>query len=85
MVYVRNSYLSRILSEKQRFHDGIPQFAPHGGGKTMLTVSGMNTEEIAYRTGYHSTKFFYRAVRAYTGMSTREYRNLEAADKASGT
>ena len=53
--------------------------------KAMLAVSNLNTEEIAYQTGYHSTKFFYRAFRAYTGMSTREYRKKEIENKASGS
>ncbi|MEN6593564.1 MAG: AraC family transcriptional regulator [Clostridiaceae bacterium] len=86
MVYVSKSYLSRIFKRKtgvsmMEYLNSLRMEA----AKTMLTVSSLNTEEIAYQTGYHSTKFFYRAFRAYTGMSTREYRNLEAADKASGT
>jgi len=51
----------------------------------MLAASTLNTEEIAYRTGYHSTKFFYRAFRAYTGMSTREYRRNEIENRAVGS
>ena len=53
--------------------------------KAMLAASNMNTEEIAYQTGYHSAKFFYRAFRAYTGMSTREYRKREIENKATGS
>ena len=42
--------------------------------KALFAASNRNTDEIAYRAGYRSTKFFNRAFRAYTGMSTREYR-----------
>ena len=39
--------------------------------KALFTASNRNTEVIAYRAGYRSTKFFNRAFRACTGMSTR--------------
>ncbi len=81
MVYVSKSYLSRAFKQKtgvslMEYLNSLRMEA----AKTMLAASSMNTEEIAYQTGYHSTKFFYRAFRAYTGMSTREYRNKEASN-----
>ncbi len=81
MVYVSKSYLSRAFKRKT----GVSLMECLNSlrmetAKTMLAASSMNTEEIAYQTGYHSTKFFYRAFRAYTGMSTREYRNKEASN-----
>ena len=75
MVYVSKSYLSRAFKQKtglslMEYLNSLRMEA----AKAMLAASDMHTDEIAYRTGYHSTKFFYRAFRAYTGMSTREYR-----------
>ena len=75
MVYVSKSYLSRAFKQKT----GLSlmeylNFLRMEAAKALLAASNMNTEEIAYRAGYRSTKFFYRAFRAYTGMSTREYR-----------
>jgi len=86
MVYVSKSYLSRVFKKKtgvsmMEYLNSLRMEA----AKAMLAASAMNTEEIAYQTGYHSTKFFYRAFRAYTGMSTREYRNQEAVDRTSGS
>ncbi|NLI52797.1 MAG: helix-turn-helix transcriptional regulator [Clostridiales bacterium] len=86
MVYVSKSYLSRAFKQKtgvtlMEYLNTLRMEA----AKTMLAASGMNTEEIAYQTGYRSTKFFYRAFRTYTGMSTREYRKQEAASKAVGS
>ena len=75
MVYVSKSYLSRAFKQKtglslMEYLNSLRMEA----AKALLAASNMNTEEIAYRAGYRSTKFFYRAFRAYTGMSTREYR-----------
>ena len=75
MVYVSKSYLSRAFKQKtglslMEYLNSLRMEA----AKALLAASNMNTDEIAYRTGYHSAKFFYRAFRAYTGMSTREYR-----------
>jgi YesN/AraC family two-component response regulator len=86
MVYVSKSYLSRAFKQKtglslMEYLNSLRMEA----AKAMLAASNMNTEEIAYRTGYHSTKFFYRAFRAYTGMSTREYRKSESENKAAGS
>jgi YesN/AraC family two-component response regulator len=86
MVYVSKSYLSRAFKKKtgvtlMQYLNALRMET----AKAMLAATGMNTEEIAYQTGYHSPKFFYRAFRAYTGMSTREYRNKEAADRAVGS
>ena len=86
MVYVSKSYLSRAFKQKtglslMEYLNSLRMEA----AKAMLAASNMNTEEIAYRTGYHSTKFFYRAFRAYTGMSTREYRKSESETRATGS
>ncbi len=86
MVYVSKSYLSRAF----KFKTGLTLMEylcslRMEAAKTLLAASDMNTEEIACQTGYHSAKFFYRAFRAYTGMSTREYRNKEAVKKVSGS
>ena len=86
MVYVSKSYLSRAFKQKaglslMEYLNSLRMEA----AKTMLAASNLNTEEIAYRTGYHSTKFFYRAFRAYTGMSTREYRRNEIENRAVGS
>ncbi len=83
MVFVSKSYLSRAFKLKtglslMEYLNSLRMEA----AKTMLAASNMNTEEIAYQTGYHSTKFFYRAFRAYTGMSTREYRRSKAENRA---
>ena len=82
MVYVSKSFLSRAFKQKtglslMEYLNSLRMEA----AKAMLAASAMNTEEIAYRTGYHSTKFFYRAFRAYTGMSTREYRKSESENQ----
>ena len=86
MVYVSKSYLSRLFKQKTgvSMMDYLNSLRMESA-KAMLVASNMNTEEIAYQTGYHSTKFFYRAFRAYTGMSTREYRNREATNRAAGS
>ena len=86
MVYVSKSYLSRLFKQKTgvSLMDYLNSLRMESA-KAMLVASNMNTEEIAYQTGYHSTKFFYRAFRAYTGMSTREYRNREAMSRAAGS
>lgn len=86
MVYVSKSYLSRAFKQKT----GVSMMEYLNAlrmesAKAMLVASKMNTEEIAYQTGYHSAKFFYRAFRAYTGMSTREFRTNETLDQASGS
>lgn len=86
MVYVSKSYLSRAFKQKtglslMEYLNSLRMEA----AKAMLAASTLNTEEIAYRTGYHSTKFFYRAFRAYTGMSTREYRRNEIENRAVGS
>lgn len=86
MVYVSKSYLSRAFKQKtgvtmMEYLNTLRMEA----AKIMLAASGMNTEEIACQTGYHSAKFFYRAFRAYTGMSTREFRNREALGRAAGS
>mgnify|MGYP003591799735 FL=1 len=75
MVYVSKSYLSRAFKQKtglslMEYLNSLRMEA----AKALLAASNMNTEEIAYRAGYRSTKFFNRAFRACTGMSTREYR-----------
>ena len=86
MVYVSKSYLSRLFKQKTgvSLMDYLNSLRMESA-KAMLVASNLNTEEIAYQTGYHSTKFFYRAFRAYTGMSTREYRNREAQNRATGS
>ena len=86
MVYVSKSYLSRLFKQKigVSLMDYLNSLRMESA-KAMLVASNLNTEEIAYQTGYHSTKFFYRAFRAYTGMSTREYRNREAQNRATGS
>ena len=86
MVYVSKSYLSRLFKQKTgvSLMDYLNSLRMESA-KAMLVASNLNTEEIAYQTGYHSTKFFYRAFRAYTGMSTREYRNREAQSRAEGS
>lgn len=86
MVYVSKSYLSRLFKQKTgvSLMDYLNSLRMESA-KAMLVASNLNTEEIAYQTGYHSTKFFYRAFRAYTGMSTREYRNREAQNRAEGS
>ncbi len=86
MVYVSKSYLSRAFKLKtgvslMEYLNTLRMEA----AKIMLAASDMNTEEIAYQTGYRTTKFFYRAFRAYTGMSTREYRKQETANRATGS
>ena len=86
MVYVSKSYLSRAFKQKtglslMEYLNSLRMEA----AKAMLAASDMHTDEIAYRTGYHSTKFFYRAFRAYTGMSTREYRKREIENKSFGS
>ena len=86
MVYVSKSFLSRAFKQKtglslMEYLNSLRMEA----AKAMLVASNLNTEEIAYQTGYHSTKFFYRAFRAYTGMSTREYRKKEMENKSSGS
>jgi len=86
MVYVSKSYLSRAFKQKtglslMEYLNSLRMEA----AKAMLAASDMHTDEIAYRTGYHSTKFFYRAFRAYTGMSTREYRKREIENKSTGS
>ena len=86
MVYVSKSFLSRAFKLKtgvslMEYLNSLRMEA----AKAMLAASGMNTDEIAYQTGYHSTKFFYRAFRAYTGMSTREYRKKEVLNKTAGS
>lgn len=86
MVYVSKSYLSRAF--KQKTGVSLMEYLNAlrmESAKAMLVASKMNTEEIAYQTGYHSAKFFYRAFRAYTGMSTREFRTNETLDQASGS
>ena len=83
MVYVSKSYLSRAFKQKTGL--ALMEYLNSlrmESAKAMLAATNMNTEEIAYQTGYHSTKFFYRAFRAYTGMSTREYRRNESINKA---
>ena len=86
MVYVSKSYLSRLFKQKTgvSLMDYLNSLRMESA-KAMLVASNLNTEEIAYQTGYHSTKFFYRAFRAYTGMSTREYRNWEANNRVAGS
>ena len=86
MVYVSKSYLSRLFKQKTgvSLMDYLNSLRMESA-KAMLVASDMNTEEIAYQTGYHSTKFFYRAFRAYTGMTTREYRNHESLNRAAGS
>ena len=86
MVYVSKSFLSRAFKQKtglslMEYLNSLRMEA----AKAMLVASNLNTEEIAYQTGYHSTKFFYRAFRAYTGMSTREYRKRELENRSSGS
>jgi len=86
MVYVSKSYLSRAFKQKtgltlMEYLNTLRMEA----AKTLLAASDMNTEEIACQTGYHSAKFFYRAFRSYTGMSTREYRNKEAGNRKLGS
>ena len=86
MVYVSKSYLSRAF--KQKMSVSLMEYLNTirmEAAKTMIVASSLNTEEIAYQTGYHSTKFFYRAFRAYTGMSTREFRNSEVLGQAEGS
>ncbi len=86
MVYVSKSYLSRAFKQKTGL--SLMEYLNSlrmESAKAMLAASNMNTEEIAYRTGYHSTKFFYRAFRAYTGMATREYRKSESETRATGS
>jgi transcriptional regulator GlxA family with amidase domain len=72
MVYVSKSYLSRVFKRKtgvslMEYLNSLRMEA----AKTMLAASALNTEEIAYQTGYHSTKFFYRAFRAYRDVHSR--------------
>ncbi len=86
LVYVSKSYLSRIF----RRETGVSlmhylNLLRMEAAKSMLALSSMNTAEIAQRTGYQSTKFFYRAFRDYTGITTREYRMQRSDRRAAGS
>ena len=82
LVYISKSYLSRIF--KQKTGVSLMQYLNllrMEAAKCMLALSSMNTAEIAQRAGYQSTKFFYRAFRDYTGITTREYR-MQRSDRS---
>lgn len=79
LTYVSKSYLSRVF--KRQTGMSLIEYLRAiriETAKAILASSEMSTEEVSYTVGYQSSKYFYRAFLACTGMSPREFKKSEA-------
>lgn len=78
MIYVSKSYLSRMF--KKRTGKSLMQYLRElriQSAKTMLVSTDESIEDIAYKTGFNSPKYFCNTFRRHTGVPPRAFRLSE--------